>query len=125
MQNVNKLTTSFIKITDAIDKARNQDEYNIYASMLDEEELECLKYAQRLRRYAYRQLQTAPEAPPPTDTDESKPALNKGREKKFVQGQVIEVDIEPTSPDDTPLSFFSYCDASQYDNDVRLFRTSR
>ena len=65
MLKVNKLTTSFIKITNAIDKARKQDEYNIYVSMLDEEELECLKkYAQRLRRYAKRQLQTAaPEAP--------------------------------------------------------------
>ena len=63
MLKVNKLTTSFTKITNAIDKARNQDEYNIYASMLDEEELECLKYAQRLRRYANRQLQTPLEAP--------------------------------------------------------------
>ena len=83
MLKVNKLTTSFIKVTNAIDKARNQDEYNIYASMLDEEELDCLKYVQRLRRYANRQLQTAaPEAPPPTDTDESKPALNKQGRKK-------------------------------------------
>ena len=97
------MTTSFIKITNAIDKARTQDEYNIYVPMLEEEEPDCLKYVQRLRRYANRQLQTAPEAPPPTDTDESKPALNKmGRKKKAVQGQVIEVDIEPTSPDETP-----------------------
>ena len=73
--------------------------------MLDEEELECLKLVQRLRRYANRQLQTAPEAPPPTDTDESKPALNeRGRKKKAVQGQVIDVDVdfEPASPDETP-----------------------
>ena len=78
MLKVNKLTTSFIKITNAIDKARNHDEYYMYASMLDEEELECLKYAQRLRRYANRQLLTAPpRSTPPTDTGESKPALNK------------------------------------------------
>ena len=76
--------------------------------MFDEEELECLKYVQRLRRYANRKLPAAPEAPPPTDTDESKPALNKrGRKKKAVQGQVIDVDVEQTSPDDTP-PFLSY-----------------
>ena len=76
----------------------------MYVSMLGEEELECLKYVQQLRRYANRQLQTAPEAPPPTDTDESKPALNKrGRKNKnTAQGQVIYVDIEPTFPDETP-----------------------
>ncbi|MFM7983748.1 MAG: hypothetical protein ACKPKO_30935 [Candidatus Fonsibacter sp.] len=34
----------------------NQNEYNIYVSMLDDEELECLKYVQRLREYTNRQL---------------------------------------------------------------------
>jgi len=55
MSRINKLTTSFIKITNALDKTKNQDEYNIYVSMLDEEELECLKYVQRLRKYNSRQ----------------------------------------------------------------------
>ena len=64
MLKVNKLTTSFIKITNVIDKARNQDEYKIYVSMPDEEELDCLKYVQRLRRYANRQLQAAPRSTP-------------------------------------------------------------
>ena len=72
--------------------------------MLDEEELECFKYVQRLRRYANRQVQTAaPEAPPPVDTDESKPELKKrGRKKKAVQGEVIDVVAEPAWPDETP-----------------------
>ena len=56
MPNINKLTTSFIKITNALDKVKNQDEYNIYVSMLDDEELECLKYVQRLRKYTNRQF---------------------------------------------------------------------
>ena len=56
MSRINKLTTSFIKITNALDKTKNQDEYNIYVSMLDEEELECLKYVQRLRKYNNRQF---------------------------------------------------------------------
>ena len=80
MSRINKLTTSFIKITNALEKkVKNQDEYNIYVSMLDEEELECLKYVQRLRKYNNRQ-----QLPSPTDTnDESKPEKKKrGRKKK-------------------------------------------
>ncbi|MFM7989483.1 MAG: hypothetical protein ACKPKO_60235, partial [Candidatus Fonsibacter sp.] len=59
------------------DKVKNQDEYNIYVSMLDEEELECLKYVQRLRKYANLQLLASP-----TDTDESKPEKKKRGEEK-------------------------------------------
>ena len=78
MSRINKLTTSFIKITNALDKTKNQDKYNIYVPMLDEEELECLKYVQRLRKYNNRQQWASP-----TDTDESKPEKNKrGRKKK-------------------------------------------
>ena len=55
MPNINKLTTSFIKNTNALKKVKHQDEYNIYVWMLDEEELECLKYVQRLRKYTHRQ----------------------------------------------------------------------
>ena len=39
MLKANKMTTSF-KITNAIDKAMHQAEYNICVSMLDEDELE-------------------------------------------------------------------------------------
>ncbi|MFM7979500.1 MAG: hypothetical protein ACKPKO_09315, partial [Candidatus Fonsibacter sp.] len=66
MSKINKLTTSLIKIRNALEKMKNQDEYNIYVSILDEEELDCLKYVQRLRKYTNRQLSTAS----PTDTDE-------------------------------------------------------
>ena len=82
-----------------MDQVKNQDEYNIYVSMLDEEELECLKYAQRLRTYTNRQL-----AATPTDTDESKPETKKrGRKKKVVQEEVVDVDMEPTTPGLLPL----------------------
>ena len=69
MSKINKLTTSFIKITNALEKVKNQDVHNIYVSTLGDEELECLKYVQRLRKYTNRQLLVAS----PTDTDESKP----------------------------------------------------
>ena len=85
MSSINKLTTSFIKLTNALDKTKNQDEYNIYVSMLDEEELECLKYAQRLRKYTNRQCLASP-----TDTDKSKPEKKKrGRTKKVIEDYVI------------------------------------
>ena len=71
-QRLNKRTTSFIKITNALDKVKNQDEYNMYVSMIDEEELECLKYVQRLRKYTNTQLLASS-----TDTDESKPEKKK------------------------------------------------
>ncbi len=83
MSRINKLTTSFTKITNALDKTNNQDEYNIYVSMLDEEELECLKYVQRLRKYNNRQ-----QLPSPTDTnDESKPEKKKRGKAKEGRGK--------------------------------------
>ena len=98
MSRINKLTTSFIKITNALDKTKNQDEYNIYVSMLDEEELECLKYVQRLRKYNIRQML----ATSPTDTDESKPEKKKrGRQKKVVDDDAVMSD--PITPDDPTL----------------------
>ena len=93
MSRINKLTTSFIKITNALDKTKNQDEYNIYVPMLDEEELECLKYVQRLRKYNNRQ-----QLPSPTDTnDESKPEKKKRGRKKKVAGNDDVVMSEPTT----------------------------
>ncbi len=98
MSKINKLTTSFIKITNALDNVKNQDEYNIYVSMLDEEELDCLKYVQRLRKYTNRQLSAAS----PTDTDESKPEKKKrGRKKKVVGDDVVISD--PVTPEEASL----------------------
>ena len=99
MSRINKLTTSFIKITNALDKTKNQDEYNIYVSVLDEEELECLKYVQRLRKYNNRQ-----QLPSPTDTnDESKPEKKKrGRKKKVAENDDV-VMSEPTTPEEATL----------------------
>ena len=98
MSKIYKLTTSFIKITNALDKTKNQDENNIYVSMLDEEELECLKYVQRLRKYTNRQSLASP-----TDTDESKPEKNK---KMGMAHKVAEDDVvmsEPTTSEDPTL----------------------
>ena len=61
--------------------------------MLDEEELECLKYVQRLRKYTNRQMLAAS----PTDTDESKPEKKKrGRTNKVLENDDV-VMSEPTT----------------------------
>ena len=100
MSRINKLTTTFIKITNAFGKVKNQDEYNIYVSMLDEEELECLKYAQRLCKYTNRQALAASSTS--MDTDESKPEKKKrGRKKKVVEDDANMSD--PVTPDDPTL----------------------
>ena len=97
MSRINKLTTSFINITNALDKTKNRDEYNIYVSMLDEEELECLKYVQRLRKYNNRQQLASP-----TDTDESKLEKKKrGRKNKVAEDAVVM--SEPTTSEETTL----------------------
>ena len=98
MSRINKPTTSFIKITNALDKTKNQDEYNIYGSMLDQEELACFKYAQRLRKYNNRQQLLSP-----TDTDESKPENKKrGRKKQVAENDDV-IMSEPTTSEETTL----------------------
>ena len=64
--------------------------------MLDEEELECLKYVQRLRKYTNRQMLAAST----TDTDESEPEKKKrGRKKKVADDDAVLSDpITPDSP---------------------------
>ncbi|MFM7979441.1 MAG: hypothetical protein ACKPKO_09015, partial [Candidatus Fonsibacter sp.] len=91
MSNIYKMTTSFIKFASALDKVKNQHKYNIYVSMLDEEELECLKYVQRLRKYTNRQLLVAS----PTDTDASKPEKKKRGRKKKVGATMLLCRIRP------------------------------
>ena len=99
MSRINKLTTSFIEITNALHKTKNQDAYNIYVSMLDEEELECLKYAQRLPKYTHMQLLASP-----TDTDESKPdKKNRGRKKKVAETNDDVIMSEPTTSEEATL----------------------
>ncbi|MFM7982039.1 MAG: hypothetical protein ACKPKO_22240, partial [Candidatus Fonsibacter sp.] len=86
--------------TNALEKkVKNQDEYNIYVSMLDEEELECLNYVQRLRKYTNRQLSVAAS---PNDTYENKPEKKKrGRKNKVVGDDVVMSD--PATPAETSL----------------------
>ena len=95
MSKINNLTTSFIKIAKALDKVKNHDEYKIYVSILDEEELECLKYAQRLRKHANKH----PSSSSGSDDAKSMPELKKrGRKKKVVDDDVFP--SEPNTPEE-------------------------
>ena len=125
MPRINKLTTSFINITNALDKTKNQDEYNIYVSMLDEEELECPTYVQRLRTYNNRQQLHSP-----TDTDDRKPEKKKrGRKNKVAEDDVTM--SEPTTPKEptppSPAYFLTISDTASFavGEYASLFRTSR
>ena len=65
--------------------------------MLGDEEMECLKYVQRLRKSTNRKLLASS-----TDTDEGKPDKKKrGRKKKVFQDEVIDVELDPPSPDES------------------------
>ena len=63
--------------------------------------MECLKYVQRLRKSTNRKLLASP-----TGTDEGKPDKKKkkkrGRKKKDVQDKVIDVELDPFSPGESP-----------------------
>ena len=119
LSNINKLTTSFIKITNALEKVKNQDEYNIYVWMLDKEELECLKYAQRLRKYTNRQALASTMG----TNDESKPENSKRGRKTKVGGDDV-IMSDPTTPEEEPnlppSPLLSHAKVSP-----SLFRTSR
>ena len=78
MSRINKWTTIFINITNALGKTKNRDEYNMYVSMLDEEELECLKYALRLRKHANKH----PSSSSVSDDAKSMPELKNGEGKR-------------------------------------------
>ena len=74
---------------------KNQDEYNIYVSILDEEELECLKYAQQLRKHANKH----PSSSSFSDDAKSMPELKKrGRKNNIVDDDVFP--SEPITPEE-------------------------
>ena len=99
MSKINKLTTSFHQNYERVGRGEDQDEYTIYVSMLDEEELECLKYVQRLRKYTNRQSLASSTS---MDTDESNPEKKKrGRKNKVTDDDAIMSD--PITPDEPTL----------------------
>ena len=79
-----KLTTSFIKISNVLDRNGRSEIYKLYKSMLDEEELECLNTIEMIRGMR-KQSKTINSAATETVT-----AKKRGRKKKVVE--VVESD---------------------------------
>ena len=51
MKPVNSMTTSFVKISNVLEKRGNLDAYRIFESMLSEDERECLKQLEAMASY--------------------------------------------------------------------------
>ncbi len=97
IKSASSLTTSFIKISNVLERVGNADEYQLYESMLNADELECLQQAQRFRNKS-RKKQQKPEViviDPPT------PAKKRGRKKKAVDSDVSTTDatVAESSPE--------------------------
>ena len=73
-----KLTTSFIKITNVLERNGQPEIYKLYKSMLSEEELECLITIEMLRGFRKHSKQNNNSA------TEAMPAKKRGRKKKVV-----------------------------------------
>ena len=79
-----KLTTSFIKISNVLDRNGRSEIYKLYKSMLDEEELECLNTIETIRGMR-KQSKTINRL-----ATEASSVKKRGRKKKVVE--VVESD---------------------------------
>ena len=82
-----KLTTSFIKISNVLERNGQPEIYKLYKSMLNDEELECLSTIEMLRGIR-KQSKTIN-----SSASEAVPAKKRGRKKK---GEVVVVDSDAT-----------------------------
>ena len=86
-----KLTTSFIKITNVLERNGQPEIYKLYKSMLSEEELECLITTEMLRGFRKHSKKNNNSA------TEALPAKKRGRKK-----QVVEVVYSDTMAEEKP-----------------------
>jgi len=75
-----KLTTSFIKITNVLERNGQPEIYKLYKSMLSEEELECLITIEMLRGFRKHSKKNNN-----STTTEVMPVKKRGRKKKVVE----------------------------------------
>ena len=75
MKPVNSITTSFVKISNVLEKRGNLDAYRIFESMLSEDERECLK---QLEAMASSKKQKPPINLEPSTTGKTKRSKEKG-----------------------------------------------
>ena len=78
MKPVNSMTTSFVKISNVLEKRGNLDAYRIFESMLSEDERECLKQLEAMASYKKQK----PINSEPSTSGKKKRAKEKGRSRR-------------------------------------------
>ena len=74
MKPVNSITTSFVKISNVLEKRGNLDAYRIFESMLSEDERECLKQLEAMA--------SSKKQKPPINLEPSTTGKKRGPKKK-------------------------------------------
>jgi len=82
MKPVNSMTTSFVKISNVLEKRWNLDAYRIFESMLSEDERECLKQLEAMASYKKQK--------PNNNSEPSATGKKRGRKKKIVPEEIKE-----------------------------------
>ena len=82
MKPVNSMTTSFVKISNVLEKRGNLDAYRIFESMLSEDERECLKQLEAMASYKKQK--------PNNNSEPSTTGKKRGRKKKIVPEEIKE-----------------------------------
>ena len=80
MKPVNSMTTSFVKISNVLEKKGNVDAYRIFESMLSEDERECLKQVEAMATYKKQKPNNNSE---PSVTGKKDAERNRSHQKKF------------------------------------------
>ena len=79
MKPVSSMTTSFVKISNVLEKRGNVDAYRIFESMLSEDERECLKQLEAMASYKKQKPNNNSE---PSTTGKKKRAKEKDRARR-------------------------------------------
>ena len=87
MKPVNSMTTSFVKISNGLEKRRNLDAYRIFESMLSEDERECLKQLEAMA--------SSKKQKPPINLEPSTTGKKRGRKKKVAPEEVKKEEEAP------------------------------
>ena len=80
MKPVNSITTSFVKISNVLEKRGNLDAYRIFESMLSEDERECLKQLEAMA--------SSKKQKPPINLEPSTTGKKEVERKRWLQKKV-------------------------------------
>ena len=87
MKPVNNITTSFVKISNVLEKRGNMDAYRIFESMLSEDERECLKQLEAMA--------SSKKQKPSINLEPSTTGKKRGRKKKVAPEEIKKEEEAP------------------------------